>query len=105
MCSQDKFALVTDFAWYTAILVELTNLPDNKKGKDIAQQLEEISLRVDTVRPFAVESMLSLLFNEKLVLGAARNTMFEVSICSSSYMPSIGFVKHMAPLSHDFCRY
>ncbi len=78
MGSRDKFALITDFAWYISVLLDLTSMPGNKRGTDIATQLIEIALRVDTVRPFAVDSMLSLLFNDKLVLGQARKSVSEV---------------------------
>jgi hypothetical protein len=44
----------------------------------VADQLIEISLRVDTVRPFAVESMLSMLLTDTLILGQARQTVSEV---------------------------
>ena len=38
----------------------------------MADQLIEISLRVDSVRPFAVESMLSMLLTDSLILGQVR---------------------------------
>jgi len=79
MGSREKFSLVTDFAWYTSILLELALLQGTKHGKEVAEQLIEISLRVDTVRPFAVEAMLSMLLNEDLILGQARSTVSEVS--------------------------
>ena len=47
-------------------------------GAEVADQLIEVALRVDTVRPYAVEVMLSMLLNEQLVLGHARNTVCEV---------------------------
>eukprot|EP00595_Chromulina_sp_UTEXLB2642_P003753 CAMPEP_0196765630 /NCGR_PEP_ID=MMETSP1095-20130614/10243_1 /TAXON_ID=96789 ORGANISM="Chromulina nebulosa, Strain UTEXLB2642" /NCGR_SAMPLE_ID=MMETSP1095 /ASSEMBLY_ACC=CAM_ASM_000446 /LENGTH=607 /DNA_ID=CAMNT_0042124007 /DNA_START=1294 /DNA_END=3114 /DNA_ORIENTATION=- len=50
----------------------------SKHGKEVADQIIDMSLRVDTVRPYAVESMLSLLLNEKLILGLARQTVSEV---------------------------
>ena len=78
MCSREKFAMINDFAWYISILLELTSMPGNLRGQQIANQLIEIALRVDTVRAFAVETMLTLLFNEKLVLGQARKTVQEV---------------------------
>jgi hypothetical protein len=34
--------------------------------------------RVDTVRPYAVESMLSMLLTDSLILGQARQTVSEV---------------------------
>lgn len=78
MCSKDKFGLVMDFAWYVSVLLDLAVMQGSKHGKEVADQLIDVALRVDTVRPFAVESMLSLLLNEKLILGYARQTVSEV---------------------------
>ncbi len=79
MCSKDKYNLITDFAWYTSILLQLAVILNSKHGEEVANQLIEIAIRVDTVRPYAVESMLSMLFNEKLILSQARKTVSEVN--------------------------
>jgi hypothetical protein len=47
-------------------------------GKEVADQLIEICLRVDSIRPFAVEKMLSMLLNDTLFFGQARSTVAEV---------------------------
>jgi AP-3 complex subunit delta len=78
MCSKEKYALVTDFAWYVSVLLDLAVMQGSKHGKEVADQLIDVAMRVDNVRPFAVESMLSLLLNEKLILGVARQTVSEV---------------------------
>ena len=67
-----------DFAWYTSILLELAVMPGAKHGGEVADQLIEVALRVDTVRPYAVETMLTMLLNDRLVLGHARSTVCEV---------------------------
>ena len=82
MGSREKFGFVTDFAWYTSTLLHLANLQGNKHGKEVAEQLIEISIRVEAVRPFAVEAMLSMLLNEDLILGQARRTVSEVCACT-----------------------
>lgn len=78
MCKKEKYALVSDFSWYTSILLELAVLPGSKHGAEVADQLIEVALRVDTVRPYAVETMLGMLLNDQLVLGHARTTVCEV---------------------------
>lgn len=78
MCRKEKYSLVSDFAWYTSILLELAVMPGAKHGVDVADQLIEVALRVDTVRPYAVETMLTMLLNDQLVLGPARVTVCEV---------------------------
>ena len=78
MCRKEKYSLVSDFAWYTSVLLELAVMAGSGHGAEVADQLIEVALRVDTVRPYAVEVMLSMLLNEQLVLGHARNTVCEV---------------------------
>eukprot|EP01038_Epipyxis_sp_PR26KG_P013128 gene13128-17595_t len=78
MCRKEKYSLVTDFAWYTSILLKLAIVQGTKHGHEVADQLIEICLRVDSVRPYAVESMLSMLLNDNLILGQARTTVSEV---------------------------
>lgn len=78
MCNRDKYSLISDFAWYISILLDLSLIKGSKHGKVVADQMIEISVKVDSIRPFAVECMLSMLLNEKLIIGQARNTVFEV---------------------------
>jgi AP-3 complex subunit delta-1 len=69
MCSKEKYALVTDFAWYVGVLQELAVMQGSKHGKEVANQLIEIALRVDSIRAFAVECMLNMVLNDHLILG------------------------------------
>lgn len=78
MCRKEKYALVSDFAWYVSVLLELAVMPGSRHGAEVADQLIEVALRVNTVRPYAVESMLRMLLNEQLVLGHAHATVSEV---------------------------
>jgi hypothetical protein len=78
MCRKEKYSLVSDFAWYTSVLLELAVMPGSRHGAEVADQLIEVALRVDTVRPYAVETMLRMLLNEQLVMGHARATVSEV---------------------------
>jgi AP-3 complex subunit delta-1 len=78
MCRKEKYGLVSSFSWYTATLLELAVMQGSKHGAEVAEQLMEVSLRVDTVRPYAVEKMITMLLNDKLALGQARTTVCEV---------------------------
>lgn len=78
MCRQDKYSLINDFAWYTSTLLELAYMRGTTHGGEVAAQLMEISLRVSSVRPFAVESMLGMLLSDRAILGQARSTVCEV---------------------------
>ena len=53
--------------------------PSVPHGRVVAQQIMEIALRVQAVRPFAVECMASMLLDgSKLILGQAKDTVAEV---------------------------
>ena len=78
MGGKDKFVNITDFAWYTSVLLDLATMQGVKHGNEVAHQLIEIAIRVDVVRPFIVDSMVTMLLNEDLILGQARTTVSEV---------------------------
>ena len=81
MAMKDKHSLVTDFAWYVSVLCTLARLSCSVSGKHarlIADQLTEISLRVQAVRPYAVETMLGLLLDDSIVSSQQRDTMAPV---------------------------
>lgn len=78
MCRRDKYQLVTDFAWYVSVLLDLAVMQGARHGREVADQLMEIALRVESVRPFAVDQLLSMLLNEALTVGQARATVVEV---------------------------
>lgn len=93
----EKFSLVTDFIWYVSVLQRLAcvqgggaivgGLTGDRRphhGKRVAEQLMEISLRVKTVRPFAVECMVTMLLDGgKLILGHAKDTVAEVMMAAA----------------------
>lgn len=83
MAMKDKHSLVNDFAWYLSILLSLSRLVNSCGGKFadlIAEQLIEIALRVEIVRPYAVEIMMSILLDESILTTQQRDTMAPVRI-------------------------
>ena len=78
MCKRDKFSMVTDFAWYAGVLTDLAVVLGSRHGEEVAAQLMEVALRVEDARPFVVETVLTLLFDERLVLSQARHSVAEV---------------------------
>jgi len=78
MCSRDKFAYLSDFGWYLMVLVEMSMVPGTSHGTLMARQLMDVSVRVASVRPFAVESMIGMLLDRRLVNGPGQKTIFEV---------------------------
>lgn len=60
-CSQDNYSFIADFDWYISTLVDLSHLRGLTHGKLISDQLIDVSVRVDSIRQFAVNKMLLLL--------------------------------------------
>lgn len=78
MGRKDKYSLVTDFAWYITILQDLALMIGSDHGREVSNQIIDISVKVDEIRPFVVESMLSLLLNENHMQGQIKTTLSEV---------------------------
>ena len=83
MCMKDKHGLVSDFCWYIMVLCSLSRLSHACSGESknisfIADELVEIALRVEAVRPFAVESMVSLLLDENILATQQRVLLAKV---------------------------
>lgn len=57
VCSRDRYYYLTDFAWYITVLVNLSYIKGSAMGSAVAEQLLDVCLRVESVRPFAVRSM------------------------------------------------
>lgn len=85
---KDKYTLIADFIWYVSVLLSLSRTQGSINaasfhGKDLSDQLMDITLRVESVRAFAVEGMLSMLLDGDLILGQARYTISEVLMAAA----------------------
>ncbi len=71
--------MITDFSWYISVLVELAVIitTSAKHAPEVASLLIEIAVRVEAVRPYAVEAMLPLLTNSELIVSTAKATVAE----------------------------
>ena len=86
ICSANQYENITDFDWYTKVLVELAKLPGLRNGKALAHELLDIVVRVRTARCFAVQQLADLVEfvhgqAEQLASGAAgkRETLVNVA--------------------------
>ena len=66
ICSEERYAYVTNFAWYIGVLVNLARTTDHSFGSEISAQLIDVSTRVEGVRAFSVQLMVPLLMDGKL---------------------------------------
>ncbi len=77
ICSQGSYQHVTNFEWYLTVLVELIQLETSSKhGNVIAEQLLDVTIRVESVREFSVREMSALL--DTFPKMSQSSTMHEV---------------------------
>jgi hypothetical protein len=70
MCSRDKYGYLADFSWYVGVLAKLAFIKGTKHSATIAGQLLDVSVRVEDVRPFAVQTLLPMLADATLFQNA-----------------------------------
>lgn len=66
-CSRDKYAYLSNFRWYTGVLIDLSRVEGSKHGDALALQLTDVSLRVEEVREYAVHKSVGLLLEPSLI--------------------------------------
>ncbi|UXI20311.1 hypothetical protein NH340_JMT06254 [Sarcoptes scabiei] len=67
ICSQNDYQYIANFEWYLSVLIELARVEGGTiHGVLIAQQILDVSIRVDAIRLFATEQMYILLENSPL---------------------------------------
>eukprot|EP00948_MAST-09A_sp_MAST-9A-sp1_P002384 g2384.t1 len=72
MCSSNNYSRITNFAWYVDILVRLGKVSTTVgNSRIIAEQLRDIAIRVEAVRPFVVRLLTPLIFD---VRGRGRSS-------------------------------
>lgn len=77
ICSQGSYQHVTNFEWYLTVLVELIGLETGSKhGSVIAEQLLDVTIRVESVRKFSVNEMATLI--DSFPCSSQTSTMYEV---------------------------
>ena len=55
--SQGNYQYISNFEWYITVLVELTKLENTQHGRALANQMLDVTIRVKTLRPFAVRQV------------------------------------------------
>lgn len=61
MGARDRYALIEDFAWYLIVLADMARSIDSAHAHLVAEQFVDITVRVEGVRPYAVNLALSLI--------------------------------------------
>ncbi|KAH7641583.1 ap-3 complex subunit delta-1-like protein [Dermatophagoides farinae] len=70
ICSQSDYQFIVNFEWYLSVLIDLARVDGGTiHGVLIAQQILDVSIRVDAIRSFATEQMFILLENSSLFMN------------------------------------
>ena len=81
------FQHVTNFEWYVSVLVDLTRIEGTKHGQLIADQMLDVAIRVQSIRPFAVTQMALLIENYHLLVGNSRqNSAAQVCVLPMAFL-------------------
>lgn len=79
ICSMNDYHYVTNFEWYTDVLIQLTRVEGTRLGKSLASQMMDVTIRVKAIRPYAVQCLSLLLDNSDLMSGQMeKNRVCEV---------------------------
>lgn len=85
-CAQDTYEYVSDFEWYLATLLDLSMLRGLQTGSLIADQLVDIAVRVEVVRPFACERLVALLHNEHMMSESATDQAIQEVLFGAAWI-------------------
>ncbi|KJH41693.1 adaptin region [Dictyocaulus viviparus] len=86
ICSYNNYQFITNFEWYISVLVELTKVEGSKHGARIAEQIQDVTVRVESIRHFSVSQMALLVENAHILLAGSaqqRNNISEVLLAAA----------------------
>ncbi|CAD6191838.1 unnamed protein product [Caenorhabditis auriculariae] len=86
ICSYNNYQYITNFEWYISVLVELTKVEGTKHGAKIAEQIQDVTVRVESIRHFSVSQMALLVENAHVLLAGSaqqRSNMCEVLLAAA----------------------
>ena len=72
ICSQNDYQFITNFEWYISVLVELTRMEGTSHGPLVASQMMDVSIRVESVRAFAVSQMALLVLSPVTIMSETK---------------------------------
>ncbi|KAI8981412.1 adaptin N terminal region-domain-containing protein [Pilobolus umbonatus] len=83
MCSQNHYYHLNDFEWYISILVDIIYASGVNVGDIVTNQLMDVSVRVKSVREYAVKQMFNLL-EDKQFLETANKRDSNIAVLSAA---------------------
>jgi len=86
MGANDRYALLTDFAWYVNVLADLARVAETKHGKLIGAQLIDITARVAAVREDAVKALRPLVLDPALLETKLANATVAHALQAAAFI-------------------
>jgi AP-3 complex subunit delta-1 len=75
MSTRDNYTNIgNNFEWYVAVLVDLARIANVNVGKDLGDEILNVSVRVKSVRPFSLKVLRGLLSDFEVMSGGAEKT-------------------------------
>lgn len=71
--ASETYANIADFEWYLSTLIRLAYIPGIPVGREIRDQIMEITSRIKAVRQFTVKKMIRLLEDESYIIGSDKD--------------------------------
>ncbi|CAI5454996.1 unnamed protein product [Caenorhabditis angaria] len=86
ICICNNYQYITNFEWYISVLVELTKFEATKHGAKIAEQIKDVTGRVESIRHFSVSQMALIVENAHVLLAGSaqqRSNLCEVLLAAA----------------------
>jgi AP-3 complex subunit delta-1 len=75
MSTRDNYTNIgNNFEWYVAVLVDLARIANVNVGKELGDEILNVSVRVKSVRPFSLKVLRGLLSDFEVMSGGAEKT-------------------------------
>ena len=75
MSTRDNYTNIgNNFEWYVAVLVDLARIANVEVGKELGDEILNVTVRVKSVRPFSVKVLRGLLSDFEIISGGVEKT-------------------------------
>jgi len=74
ICCQNDYQYISNFEWYVSVLVELSQMEGGGggHGRILSEQMLDVTIRVQAIRPFATQQMALLVDNGAVILSRSK---------------------------------
>lgn len=85
MTTKDNYTHIgNNFEWYVAVLIDLARIAKVDVGKEIGEELLNVTVRVKSVRSFSVHVLKDLLRDYEVIIGGAEKAQGQVDVLGAA---------------------